>query len=84
MANMNQAFAERLSEFNTSYCMDVPSMVQTHDFIPTKTNATITETTEATLIREAFPVIISPLAVILMILPYLQELDVLLFGRMNH
>ena len=33
MADMNKAFAERLSEFNTSYCMDVPSMVQTHDFV---------------------------------------------------
>ena len=30
---MNQDFAQRLSEFNTSYCMDVPSMVQTHDFV---------------------------------------------------
>ncbi len=29
----HKAFAERLSEFNTGYCMDVPSMVQTHDFV---------------------------------------------------
>lgn len=29
----NKAFAERLSEFNSGYCQDVPSMVQTHDFV---------------------------------------------------
>lgn len=28
----NRAFAERVSEFNAGYCMDVPSMVETHDF----------------------------------------------------
>lgn len=29
----NRAFAERLSEFNSGYCENVPSMVQTHDFV---------------------------------------------------
>ena len=29
----NKAFAERLSEFNSGYCKNVPSMVQTHDFV---------------------------------------------------
>ena len=29
----NNAFARRVSEFNSTYCMDVPSMVQTHDFV---------------------------------------------------
>ncbi|MCK5135157.1 MAG: serine acetyltransferase [Bacteroidales bacterium] len=33
MTHKNQAFAERLSEFNKNYCMDVPSMVQTHEFV---------------------------------------------------
>ena len=29
----NKTFAQRLSEFNSGYCKDVPSMVQTHDFV---------------------------------------------------
>ncbi len=29
----NKAFANRLSEFNSVYCKEVPSMVQTHDFV---------------------------------------------------
>jgi len=29
----NKAFAERLAEFNSGYCNEVPSMVQTHDFV---------------------------------------------------
>jgi len=29
----NKTFAQRLSEFNSGYCRDVPSMVQTHDFV---------------------------------------------------
>ena len=29
----NKAFAKRLSEFNSGYCKEVPSMVQTHDFV---------------------------------------------------
>jgi serine O-acetyltransferase len=29
----NKAFAERLAEFNSGYCKDVPSLVQTHDFV---------------------------------------------------
>jgi serine O-acetyltransferase len=33
MIDKNTAFAERLSEFNSGYCMDVPSMLQTHDFV---------------------------------------------------
>ncbi|MCK4749197.1 MAG: serine acetyltransferase [Bacteroidales bacterium] len=45
----NQAFAERLSEFNTGNCMEVPSMVQTHEFVdnlihtlfPIKRNSTV-------------------------------------------
>ena len=33
MTNESGAFARRLSEFNSGYCMDVPSMLQTHDFV---------------------------------------------------
>jgi serine O-acetyltransferase len=33
MIDQNHAFAKRLSEFNSGYCMDVPSMLQTHDFV---------------------------------------------------
>ncbi|MFH0757152.1 MAG: serine O-acetyltransferase EpsC [Bacteroidota bacterium] len=33
MKNENNAFAERLSAYNTQYCMEVPSMVQTHAFV---------------------------------------------------
>lgn len=29
----NRTFAERVSEFNAGYCTDVPSMIQTHDFV---------------------------------------------------
>lgn len=29
----NQAFAKRLSEFNTQYCTEVPSMVHSHEFV---------------------------------------------------
>lgn len=29
----NKAFSERVSEFNAGYCTDVPSMVQTHEFV---------------------------------------------------
>ncbi len=29
----NKTFAERLSEFNSGYCKEVPSVVQTHDFV---------------------------------------------------
>ncbi|MEN8157905.1 MAG: serine O-acetyltransferase [Bacteroidota bacterium] len=44
-----QAFAERLSDFNTRYCKEVPSMVQTHEFVddlirtlfPIKHNCTV-------------------------------------------
>ncbi|MCK4748704.1 MAG: serine acetyltransferase [Bacteroidales bacterium] len=46
MTNQNQAFATRLNEFNAQYCTEVPSMVQTHEFVenlihtlfPIKTN----------------------------------------------
>jgi serine O-acetyltransferase len=31
----NRAFARKVSEFNRGNCMDVPSMVQTHDFVDT-------------------------------------------------
>jgi serine O-acetyltransferase len=33
MTDHNHVFAKRLSEFNSGYCMDVPSMLQTHDFV---------------------------------------------------
>lgn len=33
MINESRAFAKRLSEFNSGYCMEVPSMLQTHDFV---------------------------------------------------
>lgn len=33
MTDRNRAFAERLSEFNSTYCKDVPSVEQTHDFV---------------------------------------------------
>jgi serine O-acetyltransferase len=33
MTDQNQHFARTLSEFNTRYCMEVPSMVQTHEFV---------------------------------------------------
>jgi serine O-acetyltransferase len=33
MKSHSQAFAKRLSEFNTKYCKEVPSMVQTHEFV---------------------------------------------------
>ncbi len=29
----NRTFAERVSEFNSGYCKDVPSMTQTHEFV---------------------------------------------------
>ena len=33
MINLTRAFASRLSEFNSEYCMEVPSMLQTHNFV---------------------------------------------------
>jgi serine O-acetyltransferase len=33
MKNESRAFAKRLSEFNSGYCMEVPSLLQTHDFV---------------------------------------------------
>ncbi|MEN8202399.1 MAG: serine O-acetyltransferase [Bacteroidota bacterium] len=33
MTNESRAFARRLSEFNSGYCMEVPSVIQTHDFV---------------------------------------------------
>jgi serine O-acetyltransferase len=33
MKKQDLAFAKRLSEFNRQYCREVPSMVQTHDFV---------------------------------------------------
>jgi len=33
MTNESRAFARRLSEYNSGYCMEVPSMIQTHDFV---------------------------------------------------
>ena len=33
MTYENNAFAQRLSEFNSSYCMATPSMVETHAFV---------------------------------------------------
>jgi len=33
MNERNRAFAERLGEFNSAYCREVPSTVQTHDFV---------------------------------------------------
>jgi serine O-acetyltransferase len=35
MTRHNQAFVKRLSEFNSKYCAEVPSMVQTHEFVDT-------------------------------------------------
>ena len=31
--NESSAFAKRLSEFNSGYCREVPSLLQTHDFV---------------------------------------------------
>lgn len=33
MTDESRAFAKRLSEFNSGYCMEVPSVIQTHDFV---------------------------------------------------
>ena len=33
MVNQSNAFVKRLSEFNSGYCREVPSMLQTHDFV---------------------------------------------------
>jgi len=33
MTKESMDFAKRLSEFNSGYCMEVPSMLQTHDFV---------------------------------------------------
>jgi len=33
MTKQSRAFAERLSEFNSGYCMEVPSLLDTHDFV---------------------------------------------------
>jgi serine O-acetyltransferase len=33
MTDQNQSFAKKLSEFNTEYCMEVPSLVKTHEFV---------------------------------------------------
>jgi len=35
MSRKNQTFVKRLSEFNSQYCTDVPSVVQTHEFVDT-------------------------------------------------